>query len=520
MKFPLVEDKPNSMSGLVAEAIHVLLDEMSSFMITAGYEQAIIVQVYAATLNCFKGMTGEADTNKSMSPISKDPTVKSFEGTFKLPMSFVNETYDKVVTASSGKTLKRPPTVRHLELTYDKPSKTTVQDARKIIQNFRSRTIKNQPRPMYLIVYDQWGKPTATIPLGGGSFKNELLNTIYPKGRGKRGSTRPEYTPTVKFDNDVEMKTTNVKGIPKSIYVGDEHFTPYGTLSDDMAIYINEKDEKQEWVVKFTDGRCVSFSDFPSIEELKEGNYPVPTYYIDWTILDKEDIPESSDAAEAVDEQGNEVIEPSETEVNPTTDLTPDDEKNEQLEEGEDNTPDGNEAQSKTSTVKKGYEDENGYWVGAGGAASGILPICTTTGRICLAWRNAEMNGGDCWGTIGGGIQKGKSPAESARHEMMEEVGYKGGIRLIPAFVFTDGSFRYFNFLGLVPTEFGLNPMPGGSANLDFADETDEIKWFSLEDLKYEVEEHPGHFHPGLLALFENSGAIIRQIIDAVSNKG
>jgi 8-oxo-dGTP pyrophosphatase MutT (NUDIX family) len=603
LKFPLVEDKPNSMSGLVAEAVHTLLDEMSAFMLSCNYPQETIVQIYAATLACFKGMTGESDTNKSMSPISKDPTVKVFEGSFKLPVGFVNETYDKVVTA--GKSIKRPPVVRHLELTYDKPEKTTVNDARKVIRNYRNRSLKSQPNPMYVIVYDQMGNPRGTIPLGS-NFKNQLLNTIYKKKAAKT----PEFSPTVKFDNDTEMKTTNAKGIPKSIFVGDEQYAPYGFIGDDMAIYLNEK---KEWVVKFPDGRCVAFSDIPSLDELKEGNYPVPTLYTDWTLLSKEDIPESSDMAEAVDEQGNEVIEPSETNVNPQTDLKPDDEKNEQLEEGVDEVP---EKQEKTSAVsipavqnkkekntpyreftpqpgwhygedigvydlkvgdgitindedgeiitvtpdgkvtikydKSGdtieykssdlrnkrcvvgrnktihelkvaknadHYDENGYWAGSGGGASGILPICITTGRICLAWRSPYVNEGDCWGTIGGAIQPEMSPADSAKKEMQEEVGYQGSIRLIPAYVFSYGSFKYFNFIGLVPTEFGLNPMQGSTNNLDFEDETDSIKWFTWNELQQELYENPGSFHSGLIKLLEQSKNQIQKICQSVSNK-
>jgi 8-oxo-dGTP pyrophosphatase MutT (NUDIX family) len=541
LKFPLVEDKPNSMSELVAEAVHTLLDEMSAFMISCGFAEEIIVKMYATVLTCFKGMTGEADTNKSMSPVSKDPTVKVFEGTFKLPMEFINETYEKVVTASSGKTLKRPPVHRRLELTYDKPMKTTVNDARVVIRNFRNRSLKSQPNPMYIIVYDVMGNPKGTIPLGTAAFKNNLLNAIY---KNKRASAAPEFSPTVKFDNDVEMKTTNAEGIPKSIFVGDEQYEPHAFISDDMALYINEK---REFVVKFPDGRCVAFADFPTVEELKEGNYPVPTIYTNWTMLAEGAVPESSDLSEAVDEQGNEVIEPSETDVNPQTDLTPDDEKNEQLEEGEDNKTASAKSKSRLEKLKlrrpdlvesgffekplseliggivrkkkaDGF-DEKGYWVGAGGGASGILPICTTTGRIALAWRSPHVASGDCWGTIGGAIQPKMSPGDSAKKELAEETGYRGDMRLIPAFVFTDGSFKYHNFLGLVPTEFSLNPMAGGGHGLEFSDETDALEWFTWDELQELLEQSHGDFHPGLVTLLQNSGDQIQKIVQAASNK-
>lgn len=543
LKFPLVEDKPNSMSGLVAEAVHTLLDEMSAFMISCGFAEQIIVRVYATVLACFKGMTGEADTNKSMSPISKDPTVKVFEGTFKLPMEFINETYEKIVTAA-GKNIKRPPVQRRMELLHEKPLRTSVTDARTVIRQYRNRSLKTQPNPMYLIVYDMMGNPKGTIPLGTAAFKNNLLNAIYKKKAGKS----PEYTPTVKFDNDVEMKTTNAEGTPKSIFVGDEQYEPHAYISDDMALYVNEK---REWVVKFPDGRCVAFEDYPTVDELKDGNYPVPSVYNNWTVLSEEAIPESSDESEAVDEQGNEVIEPTETEVNPETDLTPDDAKNEQLEEGEDSDVDGHESESKTSSTKahrrleklkarrpdlveSGFFDkplsellnkkadgfdEKGYWVGKGGGASGILPICTTTGRIGLAWRSPYVASGDCWGTIGGAIQPKMSPGDSAKAELAEETGYQGAIRLIPAFVFQDGSFKYHNFLGLVPTEFGLHPMSGGGHGIDFSDETDALEWFTWEALVEDIQHNQSNYHSGLLTLLQKSGDQIQQIVQAASNK-
>lgn len=921
IKFPLVEDKPNAMTELVAEAVHTLLDEMTAFMISIGFEDKIIVGIYAAVLTCFKGMTGESDTNKSQSAISKDPTVKTFEGTFKLPMEFINETYNKVVTAASlqldawlrgskvvnpdgspkvvyhgtgadissfeyefvgkgndqlgsgfyftdhpdtasgyatsrlqsdipkpggeqgnvmpvylrivkpihiingdaeepslttaqirrimmmspilddvltdfgdveyegkakiinsaienyknydlkhqmfllhndffrnnnkkfldamhkvtgydgiiapiednsqitlnqthyvawfpnqiksaignsgdynpvdsrvtasGKKIKRPPVHRHLELTYDKPSKTTVMDARSVIKTYRNRSLKSQPSPMYVIVYDSFGKPRGTIPLGP-NFKNQLLNTVYKK------ASNIEFTPTIKFDNDIEMKTTNARGIPKSIYVGNEKYTPVATVSDDMALYFSTK--KSEYLIKFPDGRVVAFADFHPLAQLQDENYPVPTIYTNWTMLPKDVVPESSNNDEAVDERGTEVIEGTETESDPVTDLKPDDDKNKQLEEwkrtssvkfhgikktnhfsavenddknkkfevgmrvgkptkdqkktsgwredyrGVTKRPSGMSSQTWqaikdqlkeedkkfdpdqyldpltnvfgklapdlrkrliavlknpnqktwnnaysiilnpdswitlwqavikvdpffphsdptmegddrlwdkiptretliaalryanpakqdiplgtdydndfmkslgiTSSIKRAdHFDENGYWVGSGAGASGILPICTTTGRICLAWRSSAVEDGDCWGTIGGAIQAGMSPEMSAKEELKEEVGYYGNIRLIPAFVFTHGKFKYHNFLGLVSSEFDLNPMQGGSHKLQFTDETDALAWMTWDDLQQDMKSNPGDYHAGIFKLLQQSGDQIREICEASSNK-
>lgn len=151
--------------------------------------------------------------------------------------------------------------------------------------------------------------------------------------------------------------------------------------------------------------------------------------------------------------------------------------------------------------------NEEGYWAGHGDAASGILAIARDTKRICLAWRSSEVSQCDCWGTIGGAVKDGKTPAESAKIELKEEVGYKGGIELHAAFVFQDGDFKYHNFVGIVDNEFPFQP---GS---DHAWETDRILWASYDNVIAEIEEHPEDFHPGLLQLFKNSRKLIESLV-------
>ena len=158
---------------------------------------------------------------------------------------------------------------------------------------------------------------------------------------------------------------------------------------------------------------------------MKAQNYPVPSDYTRWESLPEENTPESSDKSEAVDEHGNEEI---------IGDVEQEEEKDENLIEL---VPE--DVKAKASSVKKAdHFNQDGYWAGAGGAASGILPICTSTKRIGLAWRSSEVADGNCWGTIGGAVQRGMSPDESAKEELAEETGYQGSISLIPAYVFQD----------------------------------------------------------------------------------
>lgn len=145
------------------------------------------------------------------------------------------------------------------------------------------------------------------------------------------------------------------------------------------------------------------------------------------------------------------------------------------------------------------------FWAGAGGGASGILPVCTKTKRLCLAWRSVAVHMGNCWGTIGGAIQRGMSPAESAIKEMREETGYEGSIQMLDAHVFVSGKFRYFNFLGLVDREFTFEPKRGHGW------ETDHIEWMDYGKAREEIEG--GRAHLGLKPLFEESQDLIEKAI-------
>lgn len=101
------------------------------------------------------------------------------------------------------------------------------------------------------------------------------------------------------------------------------------------------------------------------------------------------------------------------------------------------------------------YTNSNGgnFW---GDIGAGILPICTTTKRILINHRSEDMNEPNTWGVWGGALDGGYSPEEGALKEFKEECGYDGDIKLIPAYIFQTKTknFTYYNFLGLVETEF------------------------------------------------------------------
>src|SRR5580658_3957744 len=179
MNMPLAEGEPQAMSQLIAEAVHVLLDEVSTFMLTMEYDERVIVNIYATVLATFKTMSTESDPSKEQDAIGADPTVQIYEGTFDIPMDFINETQQRVVTA---KKLERPVKVRHLELTYSPKQKTKPSDTARVIRQYRGRSLRTQPKPMFVVVYDQLGKATGVIPIGTGkNFKNELLKQMHKR---------------------------------------------------------------------------------------------------------------------------------------------------------------------------------------------------------------------------------------------------------------------------------------------------------------------------------------------------
>lgn len=52
-------------------------------------------------------------------------------------------------------------------------------------------------------------------------------------------------------------------------------------------------------------------------------------------------------------------------------------------------------------------------------------------------------------------MEPGETPEQAAVRESREEVGYYGPIRLVPSLVYVrPPDFKYFNFIGLVPSEF------------------------------------------------------------------
>jgi 8-oxo-dGTP pyrophosphatase MutT (NUDIX family) len=150
------------------------------------------------------------------------------------------------------------------------------------------------------------------------------------------------------------------------------------------------------------------------------------------------------------------------------------------------------------------FNESNGFW---GNEASGVLLIAQDTGRILVGLRSGEVLEPYTWGNFGGAIglddagndEEKLSPTENAIKEMSEEVGYTGELKLIPAYIFQANNFKYYNFIGIVPTQFVVD-----KSDLNW--EVDDAKWFTLSEL---MELDDKHF--GIQGLLDNSMELIKQ---------
>jgi len=141
----------------------------------------------------------------------------------------------------------------------------------------------------------------------------------------------------------------------------------------------------------------------------------------------------------------------------------------------------------KTFNEMADYHNSSGdkFW---GNTGAGVLPICTKTGRILLPFRSKYVNEPRTYGIWGGKLDEEEGQSENeiedvVKREFMEEGGFDGDIKLIPAFIFRtpNESFIYYNFIGLLDHEH--NP------TLDW--ETESFKWVTFNEL---MSIKPKHF--------------------------
>jgi 8-oxo-dGTP pyrophosphatase MutT (NUDIX family) len=132
-----------------------------------------------------------------------------------------------------------------------------------------------------------------------------------------------------------------------------------------------------------------------------------------------------------------------------------------------------------------------------GNAGAGCIFLARDTKRILLPFRSLDVNEPHTWGTWGGKIDNDESPEDAVRREISEEAAYVGKYSLIPCSVFTSGTFKYYNYIAVVNSEF--DPVLNG--------ETDDFEWVTLDEL-------PSPLHFGLRWFLKKDNRKIKSIID------
>lgn len=122
--------------------------------------------------------------------------------------------------------------------------------------------------------------------------------------------------------------------------------------------------------------------------------------------------------------------------------------------------------------------DKSGKFWGNEGA--GGVFFAKDTGKYLLNFRSSHVNEPHTWGVWGGAIDGKETPDEAIRREIREETGYTGSFTAKKVFTYTNGDFKYHNYIIEVPKEF--------TPELDW--ESDDFGWFSLD--KFPVPLHIG----------------------------
>ncbi len=144
---------------------------------------------------------------------------------------------------------------------------------------------------------------------------------------------------------------------------------------------------------------------------------------------------------------------------------------------------------------------------------SGVLVMAKTTGRFLLCKRGPDITEPNTWSNLGGGSEAGENPKVTATREFYEESGVVLPITLIDSFVNEKGDFRFYNFIGLVDSEFV--PVVGKvTANTDGEVEVADYKWLKLEDIPKQK-----NLHWGVKKLYDNALPQLKNIVKKYSGK-
>lgn len=126
-----------------------------------------------------------------------------------------------------------------------------------------------------------------------------------------------------------------------------------------------------------------------------------------------------------------------------------------------------------------------------GAQAAGCVLMAKSTGRLLLVLRSSGVLEPHTWGCLGGAFKNPETPVSAAKREAHEETGYDGPIQMVPLYVFKKDTFRYSNFLGIVPDEF-----------------EPDLGWEADQGIWVEPGNWPAPLHFGMQNLFADSASM------------
>lgn len=129
------------------------------------------------------------------------------------------------------------------------------------------------------------------------------------------------------------------------------------------------------------------------------------------------------------------------------------------------------------------YHNSKGgkYW---GDTGAGVLVLSKSTKRFLISMRSKFVNEPHTYGIIGG-MADGTDFKEDALRELDEETGYTGDIEMKDLSVFSNPTFKYTTFLGIIDEEFEPISHPY------HAHENDFFTWLTFDEL---LDIEPKHF--------------------------
>jgi 8-oxo-dGTP pyrophosphatase MutT (NUDIX family) len=119
--------------------------------------------------------------------------------------------------------------------------------------------------------------------------------------------------------------------------------------------------------------------------------------------------------------------------------------------------------------------------------AAGALIFAEDTGNFLVVYRSENVVDPQCWCGAGGKIDGAETPEQASAREIQEELGYAGKMTQYPIFVYDDPKLRFYNFLGVVPSQF--NPV---------------LNWETAGYIWCQLDEVPAPLHFGLQAILDD----------------